>query len=153
MNHSHTLVVYLFFLDFFFKSKTFRLMLMPLQNKCKTYKEEDVCKAKICAWLCLVENINEKLPAHFTTVLMPFLNYCLGVNETHHDSKDSKAHSESILEEVKSLAPDHHYTTLTHIGFEAFVSILFNGDLNWTNKDKELRKKFKYGNCFCCNAL
>ena len=68
--------------DFFFKTKTFRLMLMPLQNKCKTYKEEDVCKAKILAWLSLIENINEKLPTHCIAVLIPFLNYCFGINES-----------------------------------------------------------------------
>ena len=59
--------------------------------------------------------------------------------------KDYKITQEGILEDSNTLNSDHHYATLTHIGFELFVSIIFNGDLNWLNKDKDLRKKFKYG--------
>ncbi len=53
---------------------------MPLLNKCKTYKEEDVSKSKILAWLGLIENLNEKLPNYLGKVFMPFLNYCFGLN-------------------------------------------------------------------------
>ncbi len=54
---------------------------MPLLNKCKTYKEEDVCKSKILAWLSLIENLNDKLPPYVVKVFLPFLNYCLGLNQ------------------------------------------------------------------------
>jgi hypothetical protein len=53
---------------------------MPLLNKCKTYKEEDVCKSKILAWLGLIENLNEKLPNYLGKIFVPFLNYCFGLN-------------------------------------------------------------------------
>ena len=72
---------------------------MPLQNKCKTYKEEDVCRAKICAWLCLIENINENLPSHFLAVVLPFLNYCFGINEqiSGNIQKNKQNHRNSLM--------------------------------------------------------
>jgi hypothetical protein len=36
-------------------------MLMPLINKCKSYREEGVCKAKALAWIKLIENIGDKI--------------------------------------------------------------------------------------------
>ena len=66
---------------FFFKSKKFNLILTPLINKCKAYKDEDLCKTKANAWLCLIENVNERLPEYMNKVLIPFFNYCFGVLE------------------------------------------------------------------------
>lgn len=64
---------------FFFKSKKFGLILTPLINKCKAYRNEPLCLTKASAWLCLIENINEKLPDYTTKALIPFFNYCFGV--------------------------------------------------------------------------
>jgi hypothetical protein len=43
----------------------------------------------------------------------------------------------------KTLTPEHNFQSLTQVGFEMLVSILFNGDLSWLNDN--LKKKFKYG--------
>jgi hypothetical protein len=117
---------------------------MPLLSKCKTYEEEDVCKAKISAWLRLLETINERLPSQFVQVCAPLLNYCFGINE--QVAADCKLKWDVELTLSSPLTPTHQYPNLTHIGFEIFVSILFNGDLKWLDRDQELRKKFKHVN-------
>ena len=53
---------------------------MPLLNKCKTYKDESVCKAKLLSWLCLIENLADQLPKYSYKVLIPFFNYSFGLN-------------------------------------------------------------------------
>ena len=63
---------------------------MPLMNKCKTFKEEDVCKAKILAWVRLIENVNNKLPEHFAKVVVPFLNYCFGLTNLNESGRNIK---------------------------------------------------------------
>lgn len=41
---------------------------MPLVNKCKTYKEENVSHKKILAWMCLIENTNDQIVNHYLKV-------------------------------------------------------------------------------------
>lgn len=53
---------------------------MPLLNKCKTYKDESVCKAKLLSWMCLIENLEDQLPKYSYKVLIPFFNYSFGLN-------------------------------------------------------------------------
>ena len=67
------------FTAFFFKSKKFHLILTPLINKCKAYKDEELCRTKACAWLCLIENVNERLPEYTTRAMLPFFSYCFGI--------------------------------------------------------------------------
>ena len=43
----------------------------------------------------------------------------------------------------KTLMPEHNFQSLTQVGFEMLVSILFNGDLSWLSDN--LKKKFKHG--------
>ena len=61
---------------------------MPLMNKCKTFKEEEVCRAKILAWVRLIENVNNKLPDYFTMVVVPFFNYCFGLSNINDSGKN-----------------------------------------------------------------
>ena len=55
-------------LEFFFKTKKFNLIITPLLNKCKAYKDESVSKAKALSWLCLLETINERMPIYIDRV-------------------------------------------------------------------------------------
>lgn len=64
---------------FFFKSKKFNLILTPLINKCKAYKDEELCRTKANVWLSLVENINENMSQYVVQALLPFFNYCFGI--------------------------------------------------------------------------
>jgi hypothetical protein len=64
--------------DFFFKTKKLTLLLMPLTNKCKTYKDECVCKAKALAWLRLIEHIGDRMSNYDMKILLPFFKFSFG---------------------------------------------------------------------------
>ena len=106
---------------------------MPLINKTKSYKSDNVSKSKALAWLCLIEGIDNKFPNYLSNVIIPFLNYCFGA------SSDSPTHeSESISNQIDNLiksrragpiiAPPVIFSeTLFKIGVEFYVSLLCNG--------------------------
>ena len=127
--------------SFFFKPKKFNLILTPLINKCKGYKDASLCLTKASAWLCLIENINEKLPEYTSKALIPFFNYCFSVSDKTVDQDDSKGIDITFAEL-------HNFESLTQIGFELFISIVHNGDM--TLLDAESQKKLKHvsPNCY-----
>ena len=89
---------------------------------CKAYKDEVVSRSKALTWLCLIEKINERMPVYLERVLIPFLEFCFGLSDKKQESS---------------------FDSLVQIGFEVFVSIIFNGNLNQLNTD--LKQKFKHG--------
>ncbi len=61
---------------------------MPLVNKCKTYKDENVCKSKVLAWAKLIENIGDRIRDFDIKILLPFFKYCFGIkNQPELDGK------------------------------------------------------------------
>ena len=134
---------------------------MPLINKTKTYKNDNVCKSKALAWLCLIENIGNKLPNYLTNVVIPFLNYCFAINS---DTTSSSGENEPIigenlmkfLQSRRSLgnssipsSPSNgnlpHSECLLKIGVEFYVSLLCGGS-NKENFPEDIAKNLKYGN-------
>lgn len=65
--------------------------MMPLVNKCKTYKEENVSYKKILAWMCLIENTNDQIVNHYlkvgynfkTFIYLKFKNFVLESNRKY----------------------------------------------------------------------
>ncbi|CAF0955839.1 unnamed protein product [Brachionus calyciflorus] len=133
---------------FFLKPKKFTLVLMPLLNKCKTFKDECVCKAKCLAWMCLIENLKEQLPNYAQKVLLPFFNFCFGLNsfmvekeiffEGEEDNEEKSENVKKLL--IAKIQSEHDFKSLIQIGSEVLVSIVFNGHV----KCEELSKKLTY---------
>lgn len=126
---------------FFLKSKKFNLILTPLINKCKAYKDENLSKTKANAWLCLIENINEKLPEYTLKTLLPFFNYCFGIVDKSLDLIES---GQKLPKNIELTMIDHSFDSLIQIGFELFVSLIHNGYLK--QLDSSIRRNFRYVN-------
>ena len=133
--------------EFFFKPKKMSLLLMPLVNKCKTYKDERVCKAKVLAWVKLIENIGEKLQNYDMKILMPFFKYCYGAknfpelfDDTEEAIKEFQAKFEKFL--THKIETEHQFSSLTQIGHELLLSIILDSSKSKLSGD--LKKKFAY---------
>ena len=127
-------------IDFFFKPKKYNLLLMPLIKKSSSYKDEALFKSKALAWLHLIETTNERLGDYVSTVLIPFFNMSFG----YHDSNQN-LDSESF-DLVGRYKQDHEFASLNQIAIEAFVSVLYNGNMN--SLPVEFKRKFSYGTFF-----
>lgn len=127
--------------EFLLKSKKLNLIMMPLVHKCKTYKEESVCRSKILAWLCLIENVNDQLINYYGKILFPFFNYCFGLSG--ESAIQGEEDDEEKLKRFLStkLEPLHHLKSLSFIGFEMLLMLIFNADFK---RKENFKAKFAH---------
>ena len=57
--------------------------------------------------------------------------------------EDDKKIEKLIVVLQSNLKPEHNFDSLNQIGFESYVSFIFNGNLNWLND--ESKRIIKYG--------
>jgi hypothetical protein len=145
--------MFFLFQDFFFKPKKFNLLLMPLVNKSKNYKNDNVCKAKALAWLCLIENINDRISQYVTSVVIPFLNYCFGSGDA--------SHVENGLSSEESASLSQQSSTKNFLQTRRSCSTLWSTNKTTTHANKLLANKhceflmqigFEFYTAFVCNG-
>jgi hypothetical protein len=144
--------------EFLLKPKKLSLLLMPLTNKTRQTKNEQVSKSKALAWICLIEKVNTKITNQLNTLVIPFFNFCLADylnNGTVADSSISSSNNSTLSESSqsgKSTRPKRSISaivvkaqcdTLLIIALEFFISFICNG--NSDNVPNDILEKLKYG--------
>lgn len=143
--------------EFLLKPKKLSLLLMPLTNKTRQTKNEQVSKSKALAWICLIEQVNSKITSQLNTLVIPFFNFCLAEylnNGSGTDSTMSSSNNSTLSESSqsgKNTRPRRSVSTntikaqcdaLLIIAFEFYISFICNG--NSDNIPSDVLEKLKY---------
>lgn len=124
-------------------------------NKTKSYKNDNLCKSKALAWLSLIENIDNKVPSYLANVVIPFFNYCFGLNcdslTNEYEANGNKTDNlTKFLQSRRSIQPIQASPTtsvfseaLFKIGIEFYILFLCNGAKDTIPED--IAKNLKNG--------